>query len=171
MRLSVSRHKTSLLIEGDARFSDCGKYRYRLWRTWDETKPAVVYIMLNPSVANSKRDDATITRCIRRAQRLGAGGIFVMNLFAFVATKRAEIYRVPDPVGPESDTELLDACVGALHVICGWGNDGHYRGRDRQVLKLLRANGIQPKAVRITKKGAPGHPLYVAYDRPPIDID
>ena len=57
-------------------------------------------IMLNPSVANSKRDDATITRCIRRAQQLGAGGIIVMNLFALVAMKRTQIYRVPDPVGP-----------------------------------------------------------------------
>ena len=133
----------NLSIKGDARFSDCGKYGYRLWRTWDETKPPVVFIMLNPSVANAKRDDATITRCVRRVQRLGAGGMIVMNLFAIVATRRAEIYRAPDPVGPESDTELLEACHGALHVICGWGNDGHYQGRDRQVLELLRANAAQ----------------------------
>ena len=56
-------------------------------------------------------------------------------------------------------------------MICAWGNDGQYRGRDRHVLELLRTNGIQPKAVRITKKRAPGHPLYVAYDRPLIEID
>lgn len=161
---------TDLIIKGEALFSDCGNYRYRLCRTWDETKPPVVYIMLNPSVAGEAEDDATITRCIRRAECLGAGGIIVMNLFAYVSTKRARIYKVEDPVGPNTDVELLNACKGALHVICGWGNDGRYRGRDRQVLDLLRTNGIQPKAVRITKNGSPGHPLYVAYSEPLIEV-
>ena len=84
---------TDLIIKGDARFSECGKYRYRLWRVWDETRRPFVYIMLNPSVGNEQDDDATIRRCIRRAERLGAGGIIVMNLFAFVATKRAKSMR------------------------------------------------------------------------------
>jgi hypothetical protein len=162
---------TNQSIQRGARFSPCRKYRYRLWRTWDDTKPPVVYIMLNPSVADEQDEDATITRCIRRAERLGAGGIIVMNLFAFITTKRARISSVNDPVGPDTDAELLAACKTAMHVICGWGNDGRHRGRDRQVLELLRANGIKPKAVRITKMKAPGHPLYVAYDTPLLEIE
>ena len=27
--------------------SDCKQYRYRLWREWDASKPAVCFIMLN----------------------------------------------------------------------------------------------------------------------------
>jgi hypothetical protein len=101
-------------------------------------------------------DDPTITRCIRQAERLGAGGVIVMNLFAWVATRRTEIYEVEEPVGADTDAELLNACQGASHVICGWGNDGRHQGRDRQVLELLRANGIRPKALHITKEERAG---------------
>lgn len=164
-----SRMTPSLLRSG-ARVSACCKYRYRLWRTWDETKQPIVYIMLNPSVADEVQSDATITRCIRRAENLGAGGIIVMNLFAWITPYRNEIYGVADPVGPDTDAEVIEACRGALHVICGWGNEGVHRGRDRQMLALLRANSICPKAVGINKDGSPKHPLYVAYDAPVIDI-
>jgi hypothetical protein len=30
--------RRSHIVKGNARFSDCGKYSYRLWRTWDETR-------------------------------------------------------------------------------------------------------------------------------------
>ena len=42
-----------------------------------EAKPAGVYIMLTRRSADEHEDDNTITRCMRRAQRLGAGGIVV----------------------------------------------------------------------------------------------
>jgi hypothetical protein len=80
---------------------------------------------------------------------------------------------VHDPVGPDTDAELLDACLGALHVICGWGPKRIARRRSSQVLALLRANGIAPKAVRLTRDGTPGHPLYVLYvpyDAPLVDL-
>lgn len=161
---------TDVFLRLGARFSHCRRYRYRLWRTWDDRKPPIVYIMLNPSNADDQQDDATITRCIRRAECLGAGGIIVMNLFSFVSTKPHDLYHVEDPVGPDTDAELLDACRGALHVICGWGNHGRYRQRDIQLLSLLRANGIQPKALHINGDGSPKHPLYVGYHRPLIDL-
>jgi hypothetical protein len=157
-------------MESGARLSPCRKYRYRLWRTWDQTKPPVLYIMLNPSVADELADDTTITRCIRRAEILGAGGIIVMNLFAWITPYRNEIYNVPDPVGPDTDAEVLGACRGALHVICGWGNDGTHRGRGAEMLTLLRGAGIRPVAVTINQDGSPGHPLYIAYDAPLIEL-
>ena len=41
----------------DAILSEDRKYRYILSRTWDETKPAVLFIGLNPSTADEKTDD------------------------------------------------------------------------------------------------------------------
>jgi hypothetical protein len=161
---------TDLFLQRGARLSPCRRYRYRLWRTWDDRRPPVVYIMLNPSIADEQQDDATITRCIRRAENLGAGGIIVMNLFSLVSTKPRGLYTAEDPVGPETDAELLDACRGALHVICGRGNHGAYRNRAAQLLSLLRANDINPKALHINDDGSPKHPLYIGYDAPLIDI-
>lgn len=161
---------TDLLMTRGAHLSPCRRYRYRLWRTWDEGKLPVVYVMLNPSIADDQQDDATITRCIERARRLGAGGIIVMNLFSFVSTNPRGLRAAEDPVGPDTDAELLAACRGALHVICGWGNHGKYRDRGAQLLSLLRANGIRPKALHINDDGSPKHPLYIGYDVQPFDM-
>jgi len=49
--------------ECGAVFSPCEKYRYVLWRTWDDTLPKVVFIGLNPSTATATIDEAvTILR-------------------------------------------------------------------------------------------------------------
>jgi hypothetical protein len=150
--------------EKGARLSECRRYRYRLWRTWDKALPPVVFIMLNPSLADEERDDRTVAGCVERAKRLGAGGIVVMNLFAWITPYRDELYDVEDPVGPDTDAEVIDACRGALHVICAWGNTGRHRSRGAQMLALLRENGVRPVAVKVNKNGTPGHPLYVAHD-------
>ena len=48
-----------------ADFSNNGKHRYRLWRIWDETKPYALCIGLNPSTANSEKNDPTINILIK----------------------------------------------------------------------------------------------------------
>ena len=70
----------------DAVFSDCRKYRYALWRVWDESKPVAVFIGLNPSTADEVNDDPTVKRCVNFAQEWGYGGLCMANLFAFMAT-------------------------------------------------------------------------------------
>jgi hypothetical protein len=50
--------------------SDCGTYRYELWRRWAEG-PHVLFVMLNPSTADAVTDDATIRKCIGYAKRWG----------------------------------------------------------------------------------------------------
>ena len=52
-------------LYSDAHFSKNRIYRYALWRTWDESKPKVLFVGLNPSTADEIQDDPTIRRCIR----------------------------------------------------------------------------------------------------------
>lgn len=37
--------------------SDCGRFRYMLRRSWDISRPAVTFVMLNPSTADAEKDD------------------------------------------------------------------------------------------------------------------
>ena len=56
-------------MTGDAILSDDRVYRYMLERTWDCRKERVLFVMLNPSTADEKEDDPTITRCLGFATR------------------------------------------------------------------------------------------------------
>ena len=58
-----------------AQLSQCRRFRYRLWRVWDGALPSVLFIMLNPSIADECDDDPTIRRCIGFAKAWGFGGI------------------------------------------------------------------------------------------------
>jgi len=46
-----------------ATFSECGRYRYKLCRIWDDSLPQVTFIGLNPSTADASIDDQTVKRC------------------------------------------------------------------------------------------------------------
>ena len=52
--------KNNMLRE--AKFSNDKKERYSLKREWDKSKNKILYIMLNPSLADEKKDDPTIRR-------------------------------------------------------------------------------------------------------------
>lgn len=86
-------------IQKGARFSACRNYRYALWRIWDIDKPLVMFIGLNPSTANETTDDPTIRRVVDFAFRWGYGGVYMMNLFAWVTPYPGELATSPDPLG------------------------------------------------------------------------
>src|SRR5215510_5582686 len=100
-----------LFLERDAVLSDCGRYRYMLRRTWDHSKPRVLFVMLNPSTADAEIDDATIRSCIRLAKGAGYGSFEVVNLYALRATDPAELQRADDPVGPKNN-DIIEAAIG-----------------------------------------------------------
>lgn len=144
-----------------ATFSPCRRYRYTLGRIWNPQKPSLVFCMLNPSTADETQNDPTVERCQRRADRMGFGGVTVLNLFALRSTDPAGLYEIDDPVGPENDQSILDVCLRAPMVICAWGKHGHHMGRAETVLHKLRAEAIPLFALATNKDGSPKHPLYV----------
>ena len=145
--------------------SHCGLYRYQLWRTCGEG-PYVVFICLNPSTADGTIDDATIRRCIAFAQAWGFSGFCMVNLFAFRATKPEDMRAAADPVGPENDRHILEVVAKADKIVCGWGSNGDFRGRDGEVEVLLR--DYELTCLATTKAGRPGHPLYLKKNLTPV---
>jgi len=147
-------------IVGAAHFSRCGRYRYALWRTWDVSLPSVCFIALNPSTADATRDDPTMRRCIAFARRWGFGGMAVGNIFAFRATRPADMKAEPNPIGRANDRWLQRLASESPLVVAAWGSHGAWMGREAQVLALL----ADVECLGVTASGAPRHPLYVRGD-------
>jgi hypothetical protein len=148
-----------------ATFSDCRKWRYALWRRWEEGGTDCVFIGLNPSTADEFQNDPTITRCIRFARDWGHARFVMLNLFGWRATLPKNMKAQAEPVGAENDTVIEQFTAGAHTIVAAWGNHGTYQERD--ILATYRRSGSAILADRlqcleITGEGCPKHPLYVA---------
>lgn len=156
---------------GDARFSSCGAYRWMLERRWGPANNAVLFVMLNPSRANAKRTDPTVLRCIGFASRWGYTRLLVGNACSLVSTDPTALRRDPSPIGnPENDQALRWMALRSKVVIVAWG--AHLSEmRAREVLRVIRSARREPHALRVTKRGAPYHPLYLPYSSTPEPYD
>ena len=149
-----------------AEFSACRKYRYSLWRWWDENKPYLMVIGLNPSTADEFEDDPTIRRCKRFASDWGYGGLFMTNLFAIRATDPQIMLKHSNPIGPENNHYLVKIAHDAGMILAAWGNHGSNLSRDWEVRKLIEKTK-QMYCLGKTKTGQPKHPLYIKANTEP----
>lgn len=149
---------TDLFNDNGATFSACRKYRYALWRIWDDSKPLVAFIGLNPSTANEAVGDPTITRVVNFARRWGFGGVYMLNCYAYVSTRPQELLALPDD--PVNDATI--DMVGGMceEIIFAWGSFKIAKSRALQLAEMFPC----ASALQINKDGSPKHPLYVRGD-------
>lgn len=148
--------------------SQCGLYRYALWRIWEPARPPWMMALLNPSTATEELDDPTITRCRVRARQGGAGGLVVVNAGAIRETDSDTACAAPDPIGPHNDAwirALIPTC--SLHI-AGWGPKAARFGGDVRMRQAFADSGFGLHALRINKDGSPAHPLYISYETKPV---
>lgn len=161
-------------ISRSAVISDCGRYRYVLQRIWSRGLPLLVFIMLNPSTADGVVDDATIRVCMGRARLMNAGGILILNLFAYRATQPSVMLSAIDPIGPLNDATIRRCLTDPQYprpamVIAAWGNDGNIGNRANDVVKFIIGElKIPLHCLGVTKIGAPKHPLRIPYEIQPM---
>lgn len=147
------------------------EYRYKLERLWDEQKPTVFWLMMNPSAATEQEDDRTVARCRVFAESWGAGRILVGNTFAYRCTDQKRLLEVADPVGPENDKHLLAMAAQADTIVCAYGKPHpSLRWRGTQVLQMLRDHGYALHCLARSMDGTPKHPLYLKADLRPIPL-
>lgn len=164
-----------------AEMSTCGRYRYLLSRAWSNAPP-VLFVMLNPSTADASIDDPTIRPCRGFARREGAGGLVVVNLYAYRATNPGDLAIAADPIGPDNDA-AIDKAASVVRservragwdawVIAAWGSSFPSRvGQLRAADVLARLRGLGPvMCLGVTSSGAPRHPLYVRSDAPLVTL-
>lgn len=154
--------------------SDCGSYRYALWREIPQRLGdrrlvgTCLFVMLNPSTANADRNDPTISRCLRFAERWGYRRLAVGNLFAYRSANPRVLGRVDDPVGPDNHTWLDSLVTEADTLIVAWGAVAGSAAKGAHVAHLLAAN---PKCLGTTASGAPKHPLARGRHRVPDEFE
>jgi hypothetical protein len=143
------------------------EYRYRLWRLWDETKPHVAFVMLNPSTADARELDPTLRRCLGFAQAWGCGGFDIGNLYALRSTDpRALETYVGNVVGPLNDEYLRRIAEAAsFGVVASWGVHARSTRADHVLALLARHRRVLH--LGLTKAGQPRHPLYLRGDIAP----
>lgn len=147
-----------------ALISPCGTFRYTLVRVWDDTKPRLLFVMLNPSTADASVDDATIRKCVGFATRMGFGGITVVNLFAYRATKPSDLIKAKFPEGPGNQTFLLEALHTHSDVVFAWGAIARRAPNvTARVEGMAAGAGCKVHVLRRLADGTPEHPLYVPY--------
>jgi hypothetical protein len=136
--------------------------------------------MLNPSTADAFKVDPTVRRCLGFAQAWGSGGLVVLNAFALRSTDPLALYGHRDPVGPENDRVIRETLerYQPAQVVAGWGEHaakisrygarrpavprgqrpGSWQSRASEIAAML---GDSLLALKVTKDGNPGHPLYL----------
>lgn len=142
-----------------AEFSQCGKYRYKLWRIWNNRRPIAMCIGLNPSTANAKKNDPTISNLIRILTNLGYGGFYMMNLFAWISSKPKDLLTCLDPLG-ENESKLKEVEAICDDVIVCWGNFKEAKNRIKEVIE----NYPKAKCFGFNNNGTPCHPLSLMYN-------
>lgn len=140
-------------VKREAVISQCGKYRYALWRKWDDSRPEVLFIGLNPATADDKQDDNTMRRCMAYATSWGFGGMAVANLFAYRTTYPALLKKAADPVSPENDNWLRRLSAQAGMTVAIWGNHGSFLDRAERIKTEL--TGLY--CLKVTSRGQPHH--------------
>ena len=153
-------------VRGSATFSADRLCRYRLLRIWDLSRPAITWLMLNPSRADAVRHDQTIRRVIGFSRRHGYGGCRIVNLYSRIdpdsrvlaAWLRCGEDNANDPV----NQEFVQAALAAPEpVVAAWGNAAA-PFLDRHWIATVNAPAGGWLSLGRTALGQPQHPLRLA---------
>lgn len=174
VRLALPQGTTSTVIWGGRR----REYRHYLSRCWSTLAPAsrlgsVLFVMMNPSMADHDVDDPTVAKCGRFVRRWGFSSLLVGNVFGYRATDQAQLAAASDPVGEHNDKWLRIAAREASLIVMAYGTPRvpALRARGLQVAQMLDAEGHVLHVLRLSKAGVPCHPLYLPETLQPVVWD
>ena len=137
----------------EAKFCNTKQNRYFLKREWDNSKGLLLYIMLNPSVADEKKDDPTIRRLISFTKKFNYGGFLVGNIFTTITPNPKELDKSKG-MSDKNFEELIKLINKVDQIVYAWGSSVE----EPQLLKKLV---LGPKCFGKNLNGTPKHPLYL----------
>lgn len=127
-----------------------GNYRYTLYRRWEKYGPCILWVMLNPSTADDKVEDATIRRCIGFSDLWGYSAMYVGNLNPYRSTNPKLVEELPQHIAILNTTHLVNMMKLSEKTVCAWGTMG---------LRHPPAFLGNVWHLGLTQEGYPKHPL------------
>lgn len=162
-----------------ATLSADGRYRYTLSRAivprlgmGQFAAGPVLFVMLNPSIADASIDDQTVRRCRYFATREGGTRLDVVNLYAYRARLPRDLVAMHAggldvTGGPEADRAIEDLAGSARLVIAAWGNRPARMPADVHAARIeavrVLAGGVF-HCLGVTADGNPRHPSRLGND-------
>ena len=156
-------------VIGGATFSDCGRYRQALTRDWTPegaVPRAVLFVGMNPSVADAEASDPTCHRELMFARDWGFTRYLKGNVLDWRATSPKDIpadpalacsaANIPVLVEMTQEAELVVMAYGKLHK--------RHHGTVAEVLRAIAAVGRPMKCLGLNQDGSAKHPLYLRKD-------
>ena len=142
------------IFEGNGTHSENSTYRYSLWRIWDETKPFVMFIGLNPTNYDDRTRNQTLSNLTKYTEQWGFGGFYLGNLFALITPNPNKLLEEPLSVVEENDRYLRNMAAKCEIIVAAWGDDGILLKRNKIIVRMF------PKlyCFGTTKNGNPKHP-------------
>jgi hypothetical protein len=156
-------------VIGGATFSECGRYRQALTRDWTpkEVRPrAILFIGMNPSVADAAASDPTCHRELMFARDWGYTRYLKGNMLDWRATSPRDIPQDPSEACSPANLPLLrEMAKEADCVVMAYGKlHARYQPIVRDVITAMRATGRPVMCLGLNKDGSAKHPLYLRKD-------
>jgi hypothetical protein len=148
--------------------SACGLYRYELAREFAAEGRTIGWCLHNPSTADADKDDPTSRRGISFTKSWGGARLIFVNLWAGRATKKPDLWKMADPIGPLNDTHIervaRECAETGGFMVLAWGVVKGHRQRINKVKELIANADCPMRTLGYTDGGNPRHPLFLKGD-------
>ncbi len=156
-------------VIGGARFSDCGRYRQALTRDWTpegHTPRAILFVGMNPSVADVDVSDPTCHRELMFARDWGFTRYLKGNMLDWRATSPKDIPADPaQACSVENIPVLLAMAAEAETLVMAYGKlHKRFDPIVAQVLSAMHQTNKPLMCLGINQDGSAKHPLYLRKD-------
>lgn len=155
-------------IQGSAKFSDCGTFRYNLERSNLGGSRTALVCMVNPSKAGAVLSDMTVTKLIGFSEPLDLARFIVVNAAALISTDPAELEpqaTITSSASAKASSMCLSLSgpIGSAAVLSIELLAKRFPDRRQRVLVLLRSRGHELMCWGTTAGGHPKHPSRIPY--------
>ena len=155
-------------VTGEAEFSECGRYRQVLRRDWTQAGAApraVLFIGMNPSVADATASDPTCHRELTFAQDWGFTRYLKGNVLDWRATSPGDLPAPEIAASADNIPALVEMAKEAEFIVMAYGRlHKRYAGIVQDAVQAMAQTGRPLKCFGLNKDGSAKHPLYLRKD-------
>lgn len=156
-------------VIGGATFSTCGRYRQALTRDWtpDGAAPhTILFVGMNPSVANAEASDPTCHRELIFARDWGYTRYLKGNVLDWRATSPRDIPPEPDVAcSPANIPTLQEMAAESETIVLAYGKlHKRFQPVTDRVIQAMADTRKPLMCLGLNKDGSAKHPLYLRKD-------